>query len=495
MVSKKSIRRLRLLMDKVGITSVGAYVPYYYISRETIGKAWGGKGGKGVRSMMNEDEDSVTMAVEAARKCLKFVGREQITGLIFASTTAPYQEKSHAGIVSAACDFPREIFTTDLGGSLKNGTSAVKMAASIAAEDENAEMMVVAADCRNAMPKTAKEPMLGDAAAALVIGHKNVIATLDCFCTVSDEIVDVWRNEGEKFVNWGEGRFILDKGYSNSLSKAIKMVFEKTGLSAADFTKVILPAPDLREYQRVAKKLGFQPDQVQDPLLNDVGDSGTAQVLLTLVYALESASAGDRLLVANYGNGADAMVLTVTDEIGKIRNEKMVHTLLSTRKEFPDYSRFLAFRRIAPTTESRYNLKPSNAKTWREQDTFIRFKGCKCKKCGAENFPANRVCYKCGSVDEFELVNCADRLTKVFTFTLDELAGTANAPVVGQVCADDEFGVRYYNIMTDFDPKEVALGMPLEFTFRRMNELGNFKNYYWKFKPVRTATEEGGEEK
>lgn len=47
----------------------------------------------------------------------------------------------------------------------------------------------------------------------------------------------------------------------------------------------------------------------------------------------------------------------------------------------------------------------------------------------------------------------------------------------------NEFGVRYYNIMTDFDPGEVAVGMKLEFTFRKMNELGNFKNYYWKFMP------------
>ena len=48
---------------KKGIKSLGAYLPYHYLTRAALGAAWGGKGGKGEKSVADVDEDSVTMAV------------------------------------------------------------------------------------------------------------------------------------------------------------------------------------------------------------------------------------------------------------------------------------------------------------------------------------------------------------------------------------------------------------------------------------------------
>ena len=477
-------------MRKVGIAAVGAYIPYYYISRNTIANAWNGKCIKGVRSLANVDEDSVTMAVEAARNCLRSVARENITGVYFASTSAPYEEKSHAGIVAVANSLPRSVYTLDAMCSLKGGTSALKAAVDSALVCETEQILIVASEKRNAYPKTPKEQLLGDASAAVTVGSSGIVAEINAFSTVSDEIVDVWRNSGEKFVNWGETRFILDEGYMNSLPAAIKDVLKKTGLHPQDFAKIILPAVDMKTHLKLAKKLGFAPEQIQDPLLLEVGDCGTAQSLLLLIAALEQAKPGDKLLLTGYANGADAIVLTVTEEVTRIQETPQISELLKKRRELKEYNRFLSFRGICPITPSVYNLRPSNAQTWREQNTFLRFCGSKCKHCGAEAFPIERVCHRCGAVDEFELVNLSDRTVKVFTFTLDELAGSEDDPVVGQVCANDEHGVRYYNILTDFDPSEVAVDMELEFTFRKMNELGNFNNYYWKFRPLRLR---GGE--
>ena len=58
-----------------GIASYGAYIPYFRLSRAEIGKAWGGGGGKGERAVASYDEDSLTMAVAAARDCLKGIDR------------------------------------------------------------------------------------------------------------------------------------------------------------------------------------------------------------------------------------------------------------------------------------------------------------------------------------------------------------------------------------------------------------------------------------
>ena len=49
----------------VGITSYGAYIPLWRLSRGAIAK-----GGRGEKPICNFDEDSITMAVAAAIDCL-----------------------------------------------------------------------------------------------------------------------------------------------------------------------------------------------------------------------------------------------------------------------------------------------------------------------------------------------------------------------------------------------------------------------------------------
>ena len=46
-------------------------------------------------------------------------------------------------------------------------------------------------------------------------------------------------------------------------------------------------------------------------------------------------------------------------------------------------------------------------------------------------------------------------------------------------------GARLYIQMTDVNPKEVKLGMPVELTFRKIHEAGGSPNYFWKSTPVR----------
>ena len=52
----------------VGITSYGAYIPKYRLGRDVIAKAWGPRFLSGERAVANYDEDSLTMATEAALK-------------------------------------------------------------------------------------------------------------------------------------------------------------------------------------------------------------------------------------------------------------------------------------------------------------------------------------------------------------------------------------------------------------------------------------------
>ena len=71
-----------------GIVSYGAYIPFHRIQRAEIGRALGVRAADGERAVACYDEDSVTMAVEAARTCLTTVGPNPVRTLCFA-TTAP----------------------------------------------------------------------------------------------------------------------------------------------------------------------------------------------------------------------------------------------------------------------------------------------------------------------------------------------------------------------------------------------------------------------
>lgn len=473
-------------MSDVGITALGAYIPYYYIKRETIGAAWGARGQKGVRSLANSDEDSITMAVAAVRKCFGRVARESTNALYFATTTSPYAEKSGAAIIATACDLGEDAFVSDLGGSLKCGTNALRAALDAAGRGERS--LVATADCRNAYPKSADEQLFGDAAAAVAVGSVGVLARFEASYSVNAEITDVWRNAGEKFLNTAEQRFRLDEGYQAAMGKAVSGLMKKAGLTPEAVQRVILATPGMRDHEKLAGRLGFTPGQVEPAMLAEVGACGCAQPLLLLVRAVLTAKPGDRLLLASYGQGADAFLFTVTDEADRLTEaeRRQIDVQLSARKELKDYGRFLSFRGIVEAVPGEpFKIPASTAQSWREQNTYLRLKGSRCNRCGAEIYPAHRVCHSCRVKDDFTLINLSGETTRLFTYSIDKLAGRSDDPVVVQAVAEAEGGARVYLNMTDFDPEQVEIGMELQFTFRKINTLGHFNNYYWKFRPMR----------
>lgn len=476
---------------KKGIKSLGAYLPYHYLTRAALGAAWSGKGGKGEKSIADVDEDSVTMAVEAAMGCFRFAKREDVNALYFASTTGPYAEKSHAALIAVACDLKDEdVFTSDIMTSTKAGTNALKAALDGVAANEGQSILVTAADMRSGYPKSAQETGFGDGAAAVLLGTgDDLIAEINHFTSVSEEINDYWRNAGDKYTLHAEGRFCDEEGYLREMKLVVKKFEQETGTKAADYDKVILVAQNAKLQGKLATKLGIGAEQLSDTLLLNVGDAGAAQGLLALVNALEHAEAGQRILLVDYGNGANAVSLTVTDQIGKVRDRAQIARYLEKRAEVDSYARFLSWRDIAPAEPgAAFRLPASTSQTWREQNINIALHGSKCKKCGATLYPVARVCDVCGSLDDYEEIRLSDHVCKLYTFSVDQYAGRSDDPQIIQAVAEDPNGCHVYMIMTNYKKEEVHTGMDVEFTFRKMHNLGNFPNYFWKVRPLRRET-------
>ena len=99
-----------------GISAIGAYVPKYRLARSLFAQAWGSGGGPGERAVASYDEDTLSLAVNAAVDAINAHGRDGIDAVYFASTTAPYREKSSAALVTAAADLGTNIRTADFGG-------------------------------------------------------------------------------------------------------------------------------------------------------------------------------------------------------------------------------------------------------------------------------------------------------------------------------------------------------------------------------------------
>ena len=470
----------------VGIKSYGAYIPISRMNRDIIGNAWGTRSIGGERSVANYDEDSLSMAVEAALDCINGEDRQGVEGLFFASTTSPYKEKACSSIVATVADLNKEIWTSDFANSLRAGTSAVRTALNTIKSGEAKNIMVTAADCRLGTPRSVDEQTFGDGAAAILLGDSDVIATIEDVYSVSDDITDVWRTDQDTFVRSWEDRWVMVNGYTKNMKAAISGIMKKSGLTPKDFAKVVLYSPDARSHVDLAKSLGFDPKtQLQDPLITTVGNVGTAQPLVLLVSALEEAKAGDKILLASYGDGSDVFILQITDAIEGVKNKQGVKKSVGLKMMLPSYQKYLAYRQLVSLPEEFIRLFPSASVMWRTQKWVLSCHGSKCKHCGLVSFPIQRVCFGCHSRDEFEEVRLSDKKGKVFTYSLDNLAGGVDPPTVQTIVESEEGGARIYCLMTDCNPKEVKVGLPVEMTFRRFHREGGFYNYFWKCRPAR----------
>ncbi len=466
----------------VGITSYGAYIPRYRLARDLVAKAWGPRYIPGERAVANHDEDSLTMAAEAALNCLSGRDPRTVNGLIFASTTSPYLEKQASTLIATSLDLPAEIYTADHLSSVRAGTAALKSALDAVKGGSAGNMLVAAADSRRGEPGSDSEQLLGDGSAALLVGKTGVAASIEGFYSLSEEFMDSWRKQDDEFIQKGDAAFVQAYGYGRLVPECVQGILKKYEMKISDIAKFVIPAPDSRSYGRVTKALNLPAGSFsEDPLLTTVGDTGAASPLLFLTSALEKAQAGERILLCSYGAGnTDAFILQITPEIEGLKDRRGASYYQKSKRPLTNYEKFLKFQRTLPGEP----LEPysSWALLWKEKKQNLQLYGTRCKRCGTFAYPRRRVCLKCSAKDEYEDVKLSRRGT-IYTLAKDYLFPNPDPPTVMAV-ADMEGGGRFYGQVTDCDPAQVKIGAPVELTFRRFHQGDGFYNYFWKFRPL-----------
>jgi hydroxymethylglutaryl-CoA synthase len=468
-------------MQKViGLVSGGGYVPRYRLSGQVLAQVWGAGAG-GDRAVANYDEDALTMAVEASLIALDGRDVSKVGACLLASTSAPYAEKSNATLLATVTDLAPDVLTADVGGSLRCGTTALRLALDMVKAGSVPEALVAAADVRSVAPGTELEGLLGDGAGAAVVGTDGVIASFQGAHTVSREFTDIWRAQGDRYLNvLPDMTFVKGQGLDKHLPEAIDGLLARTGRKKDDIARLVLYAPDARLHASLVRQLRF-PDAAlpKEPVIARAGNTGSAACLLGLVAALEEARPHDQILVVSYGNGAEALLFEATDAITSHRPRRTVRAQLATGAVLGHYGKFLQFRRHVDTEIIKaFTSVPTMV---REERQNFRLYGQKCAECGAVSYPRRHLCWQCSSTSLQE--HKMSRRGRVFTFTKDFLVPNPDPPTI-MVSADLEGGGRFYAQLTDVDPQTVTVDMPVELTLRRIHEGEEIVNYFWKFRPA-----------
>ena len=464
----------------IGITRYATYVPVHRLERRLIEQAWGTRQPKGEIAVANYDEDALTLATDAAMACLGDPP-STVDGVYFASVSAPYGEKQMASVLATVCDLPRALFTADFAGSTRAGVSAALAALRAVQAGAAHQVLLAAADVRVAAPESELEGVLGDAAAALTVGDRDVIAELVDAASIADEFTHFWRTDAQRTVQVAGGRFANEFGYGRDLGAAIRTLLERQQLEPKAIQHLALASPDARASVDLAKSLGFDPKTLVAGLHAEIGSTGSAEPLLLLARALDGAKPGDLILVGGYGEGADALLFRATPALAAARAAVPLARWLAAKTPLPSYERYLKFRRLVEVEE--VSDVVTSVLEYKERKQDIRLYGSKCLACGQVQYPMARVCIRCRAQEQLEDVRIGRR-GEVFTFTVDHLIANLEHPLPMAVI-DADGGGRLYLQIADTD--DIQIGARVTFTYRRLHEGGGNRNYYWKARPIREA--------
>ncbi|MFX0060378.1 MAG: OB-fold domain-containing protein [Candidatus Heimdallarchaeota archaeon] len=475
----------------IGIKSYGAYLPKYMLPRELISKAWEFPVVPGTKAIAMFDEDSLTMAVEAGLDCIAGIDPKTIDGLYFASTTQVYTEKDSASLIATILDMREDIITTDFTDSLKAGTTAVTRAVdTIKANKDINSILVIASDTRVPEPSTMWEYGFADGAAALLISDEESIPiSIEDYYSVSANVTGPWkRAEKDKFIRTFEVKMDA-QFYIQNITKVMAEILKRNNLKPEDINIAAYYYDNPRLHGRIAKMMKFGQGVAQNSIFFQIGNTGTPMAFMVLIAALRRPKEEDKIIMASFGDGADAILMQVKDrnalrDIGKSRLGFIGHQKsMSTIK---NYNKFLDFKELLE--KDRYTRKSSAVTIWRDTPSVYKWYGVKCKNCGTVQYPDMlRSCAVCRVDDQLEPIKLQLKGT-IFTYTLDHLVGGTYLDVPVPRCVIDlDGGGRVLLNMTEIDrPEEnVKIGMRVELTFRKEHEGAEFKNYYWKCRPER----------
>ncbi|PYN73726.1 MAG: hydroxymethylglutaryl-CoA synthase [Candidatus Rokuibacteriota bacterium] len=467
-----------------GIVAYGAYLPYFRLDRKAIGDSLGAPADKGTRSVASYDEDTTSMAVEAARAALRSAPAARPATLYFATAAPAYLDKTNATAIHAALDLDASAAAFDMLGSVRSGAGALR-----AATDAARPALVALSDIRTGLPGGADEREGGDGAVAFLLAPDSPAAPLlaapIASASVTAEFLDRWRLPGEPASRQWEERF-GEHAYVPLGAAAVADGLTQAGLTASAVTRWVVTGPHGRASRRVAASIGAAKGAVADDLASSIGNTGAAHAGLLLADALDRAKPDETIAVVSLADGCDVTIWRTTAALAARSRAATVAAQVAAGMPV-SYATALTWRGFLQREPPRRPdpERPAAPPSFRGESWKFAFTGSRCQACGARHVPPQRVCVKCHAMDRMAPERLADVPATIATFTVDRLAYSLSPPVVAAVI-DFEGGGRFQCELTDVDPAAVKIGDRVEMTFRRLFTVGGVHNYFWKARPLRS---------
>jgi hydroxymethylglutaryl-CoA synthase len=473
-----------------GIVAWGAFIPRLRLERKAAVEANGWANAAlaaratGTRAFCNWDEDSLTMSVEAGRQCLSRSAQAP-ERLVLVSTTAPFADRSCAVVASQALRLPADCRTVDQGGSQRAGVAAL-----IDALTHSGASLVLAGDTRKGSVGTVQELAFGDAAAAIQTGTGAAVATLLAAASKSEDFVDHFRAQGQDTELHWEERWVRDEGVGKLVPKTLREVLERAGVPPGEIRHFIFPTVMAKVAESVAVQVGIPKDAVRDDLGQHVGEAGTAAALLMLAATLDVAAPGDKILLAAFGSGCDALVLQVQPAIREHQSGRNVQQMVAEGHTERSYQKFLSFKgavKIDFGLRFEAEVKTALTAQYRRSREMSGFLAGRCKRCGTVQFPRAHICVnpECEHMGEQDTVSLLEVPGRLVSLTSDWLSFKGAPPFCFGLVQFDN-GARVLMELVDFQPEQLVVGAAVRCVYRRKEgeTQRHHHSHFWKAAPA-----------
>lgn len=468
-----------------GITAIAIHLPRLRLQRASMAAAMDWlcprSDTRGARSLAFWDEDPVTMGVAAARACLGQApeARTAVRAITFATTSPVFAEPQQASLLHAALRLPGQALAQDTGGTLRCGLLALQ-----AALEGAGPALVVAADMPSHTPGSLAEMRFGDGAAAALVGAGPALLDYRGGASLSAPFIERYRGAGHALATDWEERWVREEGFLDLVPRAIAEALGKAQLSPADIQHFILPCVIPGAAKAVAQAAGLGAARLAQNLDTECGDTGSAHALVMLSHAMAQMRPGERVVVAQFGQGATALVLEATSAIAGVA--PAASAMIGAGIAETNYMKLLTFRGLLPWERGLRGRLPVNealTTAYRNAQALLGFVGGRSPQTGQVQFPPSRLAvaeagFFAEPQDPWPLADLGGTLA---TATTDRLAFSRCPPnCYGLV--DIPGGARLMMDFTDPDAARLAPGDAVHFVFRikDMDERTGYRRYFWK---------------
>lgn len=337
----------------VGIVGYGAYVPRYRLPGTEISRMWGGQQGATPpareKAVPGLDEDVATMSIEAARNALQRAAIDPtlIRAVWVGSESHPYAVKPTSTIVAEAIGAVPHTLAADWQFACKAGTEAMQAALGFVGSGMAEYALSLGMDTAQGRPRDALEYTAGAGGAAFLVGPaEQSLAVLEGSTSYVTDTTDFWRRQHERYPAHA-GRFTGEPGYFRHVHAAASEIMAELGRRPSDYRHVVLHQPNAKFPVKVARELGFVPEQLEAGLLvNDIGNVYAGAAMIGLSAILDVAKPGDRVLMVSFGSGAgsDGFDLRVTEAVTTRRGRALSTRDYIARRHLLDYATYARHR-------------------------------------------------------------------------------------------------------------------------------------------------------